>query len=92
MDTSTTEVVGQIAGDMVRNGRYHPLFPKEIFGIPGFFLWNLLIILILALIFHWLLRGCRKTHETPMDLLKKRYVSGEIDKGTYEEMKEGISD
>ncbi|OYT54876.1 MAG: hypothetical protein B6U72_01150 [Candidatus Altiarchaeales archaeon ex4484_2] len=52
---------------------------------------NLLFILVLALIFYWLLRGSGR-HDTPMDLLKMRYVRGEIDKETFLEMKEDLSD
>ena len=92
MDTTTTEFVGRFAGKLARNGGHNPLFPRDIFGIPMFFIWNLLIVLIVVLIFYWILRGSRQVHETPMDLLKKRYVLGEIDKETFEGMKRTISD
>ncbi len=84
--------VVQVAGDMPHRGAPFLGLRYEIFGIPTFLLWNLLIILILALIFYWLLRSSRQTKETPMDLLKKRYVKGEIDKKTFNDMKKTISD
>ena len=90
--TTTTLFMGRMGVEFARNSRYHPLLPREIFGIPGVFLWNLIFILVLTLIFYWLLRSSRQTHETPMDLLKKRYINEEIDKKTFEEMKKTISD
>ncbi|MBD3388378.1 MAG: hypothetical protein GF416_04815 [Candidatus Altiarchaeales archaeon] len=69
----------------------HPFLGREpIFGlVPTFMVWNLVIVVVVALIFWWLVRGSRRV-ETPLDVLKKRYVSGEIDKKTYLEMKEDI--
>ena len=75
---------------MGAGGAQH-FFPREVFGIPTVFLWNFLVILIITLIFYWLLQGT-KSHETPMDVLKKRYVRGDIEKKTFEEMKKDISD
>jgi uncharacterized membrane protein len=91
MNTTTTAFAGRFAGNLARNV-HNPLFPRDIFGIPMFFIWNLLIVLIVVLIFYWILRGSRQVRETPMDLLKKRYVLGEIDKETFEEMKKTIGD
>lgn len=89
MDTTTT-LLRYAAKGMADRGPRH-FFPREVFGMPTFFIWNFLIILIIVLIFYWLLRGT-KSHETPMDVLKKRYVRGEIDKKTFEEMKKDITD
>jgi len=60
--------------------------------IPPPLLWNIVVVGVVALIFWWLLRGSGKHAETPMDVLKKRYVSGEIDRETYQQMIEDIKD
>lgn len=63
-----------------------------LFGIiPAPLVWNFLIILIIALIFYWLARGSKK-EETAVDILKRRYAAGEIDKKTFLEMKKDIAD
>jgi putative membrane protein len=87
--TTTTTFLRRAANGIV--DRFGPPVPRDIFGIPTFFIWNFLIILVISLIFYWLLRSSR-TYETPMDVLKKRYVSGEIDKETFEAMRKDIKD
>ena len=54
------------------------------------FLWIILWIFIwpLFLVLMRKLRG--KNHKSPLDVLKERYVKGEIDKKTFEEMKVDI--
>lgn len=91
MNNSIVEQCGRVFGDMVGSGSCGFL-KHTIFGIPTFMIWNLIIILLLALIFYWLVRGSKKSNESPMDLLKKRYVLGDIDKETFEVMKEDIID
>jgi putative membrane protein len=86
MDTTTTTLFERFV-----NGPRPPL-EHDILGVPTFFLWNLLFMLILALIMYWLLRGTKHPPETPLDLLKKRYVRGEIGKEQYEEMKKDLSE
>lgn len=88
--STTTTLFNRTARELMDRGRA-PFFGPELFGIPTFYLWNLLVVLIIALIFYWLLRSSR-IHETPMDVLKKRYVRGEIDKETFEAMKKDITD
>lgn|GEM_PF-3730967 len=88
MDTVTT--LFNATRGVVNRGQPQ-FFRHEILGIPTFFIWNFLIILIIALIFYWLLRST-KSYETPMDVLKKRYVREEIDKKTFEGMKKDITD
>jgi putative membrane protein len=88
---NNTTIIRHIAEGMPPAGGRGPL-PNDILGIPTFFLWNLLFIIVLALIFYWLLRSSRHPPEKPLDLLKKRYVAGEISKEQYEEMKKDISD
>ena len=90
MNVSTTELALR-AGEKISYAAFkHKPFPHEFLGIPTFYMWNILFMLVLALIFYWLLRGSRR-HESPMDLLKKRYVAGEIDKETFLEMKKDLS-
>jgi len=91
MNVTTTEFIRHAGGALPPNAFGHRPIPMNLFGIPTFYLVNLVFILVLALIFYWLLRGSRR-HDTPMDLLKKRYVAGEIDKETYLEMREDISE
>jgi len=91
MNVTTTELVHRAGEKLSHVAFKHKPFPHELLGIPTFYLMNLLFILVLALIFYWLLRGSGR-HDTPMDLLKMRYVRGEIDKETFLEMKEDLSD
>jgi len=60
--------------------------------IPTLFIINFVVILVVALIFYWLVRSSKKTVETPLNLLKKRYVLGEIDEKTFHKMKKEIAD
>jgi uncharacterized membrane protein len=79
---------GRIAGSGVHRfpGSWNPGI------IPMPLLWNFVVVLLVALIFWWLLCGSQKSVETPMNMLKKRYVMGEIDRKTYLEMKGDITD
>ena len=58
--------------------------------IPVPVVWNLLIILIIALIFYWLVKGSGA--EDALDIAKKRYASGEIDRKTFEQIKKDLAD
>ena len=72
---------------------FTPMHREPVFGlIPMPLIWNFIAVLIIALIFWWLIRSSSKNGETPLDLLKKRYASGEIDRETYLKMKEDIRD
>lgn len=55
-----------------------------------FFLYTVLIILALALIFYWLIRKTSK-EESSLEILRKRYASGEISRETYNTMKKDLS-
>lgn len=69
-----------------------PLGREMILGIfPPYFVYTLLIILFIAMIFYWLIRNSHRK-ESAIDILKKRYAAGEIDKETYERMKEDITE
>lgn len=89
------QVIFEQGTRMARDAAFRgsPSFWRDpFFGlIPHFVVWNLVIVVLVALIFWWLLRGSHKI-EPPLDVLKKRYVSGEIDKKAYLEMKEDISE
>ena len=65
-----------------------PPFGREmILGIfHPYYIYTLIIILFIALIFYWLIRN-GKEHETPVEILKKRYARGEIDRETFNKMK-----
>jgi putative membrane protein len=58
---------------------------------PLYFLYTIVIVLIIALIFYWLIHAAKKK-ETAVDILKKRYASGEIDKETFDRMKEELAE
>lgn len=65
---------------------------KLFFGfIHPYLLGNIIIIGLVALIFWYLLKTAKKT-ETALDVLKKKYIAGEIDKKKYLALKEDISD
>jgi uncharacterized membrane protein len=75
--------------NITRQQRPPPFGGHDILGVPTFFIWNLVIVLIIAVIFYWLLRSAGKP-ESALDILKRRYSLGEIDKATYDAMKKDI--
>jgi uncharacterized membrane protein len=80
--------------DMIRMGSN--FWREPIYGIPVPIFWNLFAVVIVALIFWWLIRSSSKHAGSPVDpplnQLKRRYVAGEIDRKTYQQMKEDIAD
>ncbi len=60
--------------------------------IPMPLIVNLAMVVLVALIFWWLLRGSKTTEETPMSVLKRRYAAGEIDRKTFLQMKEDMAE
>lgn len=59
--------------------------------------FQLLILLLLALIFWWLLRGqqfgyAANTKQTPLEIIKRRYAAGEITKKEYERLKKELGE
>ena len=72
-------------------------------GIGGFMLpgFGLIITIIVVVVIIWFVskglggvssHDITKQSETPLDILKRRYASGEIDKETYEQMKRELQD
>ena len=88
------ETIVHQGGKMVAENfsRGFPWGRDPLFGlIHPFMIWNLVIVAIVILIFWWLVRNSHK-HESALNILKKRYASGEIDEKTYLKMREEISD
>ncbi|MFH0860635.1 MAG: hypothetical protein V1921_05495 [Candidatus Altiarchaeota archaeon] len=92
VNETIAEVGGRVARNMTFRGEPSGWREPVLGFIPAPLLWNIIVVGVVALIFWWLLRGSQKHGDTPMDLLKKRYVSGEIDRKTYLQMKEDIKD
>lgn len=68
------------------------------FGILGMLFWLALIVLVVVLVWRLLERGGRNSgpgreggHETALEILKKRYARGEIDRDEFERMKRDLS-
>ncbi|MBU0762567.1 MAG: SHOCT domain-containing protein [Candidatus Altiarchaeota archaeon] len=70
----------------------HPFYGKDwLFGVIPFpLIWNLITTFLVVLIFWWLVRGSRKSGESSMEILKKRYAKGEIDRKTFLQMKKDL--
>jgi uncharacterized membrane protein len=77
--------------NFTRAGRPPPFGEHDYFGIPTFFIWNIVIVLIIAVIFYWLLRSAGKP-EPASAILKRRYALGEIDKATFDAMLKDIGE
>ena len=95
MESRFAEYIADNGSHLAENAPMHsPFLSRGLFLdiIPLQLLLNILIFVVLILLLYWLLRGPKKSVETPLDLLKKRYVNGEIDKETYLHMKKIISD
>jgi len=64
------------------------------FGMPFFFLFWLLIIVGIVFLVKWIIAQTKNgdgANETALDILKKRYARGEIDKEEFEEKKRDLS-
>jgi uncharacterized membrane protein len=96
MDNSTIVEAGARIAREETIHRGSTFWREPLFGIiPVPFLWNIFTVILVALIFWWLIRNSHKTAQTtegPQDLLKRRYASGEIDRKTYLQIKEDITD
>ncbi|MDY0220469.1 MAG: SHOCT domain-containing protein [Desulfobacterium sp.] len=67
-------------------------------GYGGMFMWFILIIIV-GIIIYFVSSRINKTddspgptHESPMDILKKRYARGEITKEEFERLKRDLKD
>ena len=65
------------------------------YGYGGGFMWTLVLIVVGAIL--WYLLQSSKTRgsdafqrETPLDILKKRYARGELDKEAFDRMKKDV--
>jgi len=66
------------------------------YGVGGIFMWLIVLALIFFVVYIFIIRG-RKSggllpppHETPLDILKKRYAKGEISKEEFESLKRDL--
>jgi len=72
-------------GHMMHNG----------FGYGGIFMWIIFLVAIAALIY-FLFQSQKKQdqppvqNESPLDVLKRRYANGEIDKEEYDKIKKDL--
>jgi len=57
--------------------------------LPKFILWDMLIIILVAVIFYWLVRGSK---DKPLDAAKRRYAKGEITREEFIKIKEDLAD
>lgn len=55
-----------------------------------FFWWFLLIVLVVVGVRALLNTNKRPNNETPLEILKRRYANGEIDKEEFEERKRNL--
>ena len=65
------------------------------YGYGGGFMWLIVLVLVGAVIYFLLQASKSKgsavsTTETPLDILKKRYAKGEIDKEEFDRKKEDL--
>jgi putative membrane protein len=72
--------------NMMNNG--HGGWMMEGMGLLHILFW-ILIIAGMVLIIQWLLS---RKKESALDILKRRYARGEIDKAAFERMKKGIGE
>jgi len=65
------------------------------YGFAGGIMW-LILLLLLAVLIYFLVQASKSKGsegsivETPLDILKKRYAKGEIDKDEFEKMKKDL--
>jgi putative membrane protein len=65
------------------------------YGYGGIFMW-LIVLVLVGVVIYYLLQISRSKGsdgsiiETPLDILKKRYAKGEIDKGEFDRKKKDL--
>ncbi len=62
------------------------------YGFMGIFMWLFWILVIVGLVFlvKWLVQQGRKSESSALEILKKRYARGEINKEEFEQKKKGL--
>jgi putative membrane protein len=63
---------------------------ERFFGM-GWGMWFIPLLIIVLIFFILKFNNTSIRHDTPLDILKKRYANGEITKEQFEEMKNNIS-
>ncbi len=67
------------------------MFHDMFWGLPfGGFFWIGIIVIVVILLSNRNKSNIQIPHETPLDVLKKRYAKGEISKEQFEQMKRDI--
>ncbi len=61
------------------------------FGMGGMFMW-IFIVIIIAVIVYFVVKEINKKseNESPLDIAKKRYAKGEINKTEFDEIKKNL--
>jgi len=93
MNLMSGGMMGNYGGAMMGNSGYEMMGS---FGWGGMIMGILLVILIGIIVFFVLKTargtGSRLTNETPLDILKIRYVKGEISKDDFDKMKQAMEE
>ena len=66
------------------------LFEGHYWGMHVFWWVVWMIFIIWIFVTQWDIPGQRTKKETPLDILKKRYASGEIDRQQFEDMRKDL--
>lgn len=65
----------------------------------GMLMWLVVVAAVIGVVVYFVIRttrrdstfsGIRSSHREPMDILRERYAKGEIDRDTYERMKNDL--
>ncbi len=66
---------------------------EPLFGIiPVHILFDAVIITVVVLIFMWLVRGSKCSTPSSLEILKRRYAAGEIDRETFLSIKKDMEE
>lgn len=65
----------------------------------GMLIWLVVVAAVIGLVIYFVIRATRRTsafsgfqtsHKEPLDILRERYARGEIDRDTFERMKDDL--